>query len=93
MRADIDDGQEHQRSAQGPDTEAQDQLSPDHQIPLATHGRHSPSFLAPGRQYSLLRELPRDVPKSPLYILVAARMPSAGLHNHQTLSSRVSRAG
>ena len=39
MRADIHDGQEHQRSTHGPDTEAQDQLSPDHQIPLATHGR------------------------------------------------------
>ena len=39
MRADIHDGQEHQRSTQGPDTEAQDQSSPDHQIPLATHGR------------------------------------------------------
>ena len=39
MRADIHDGQEHKRSTQGPDTEAQDQLSPDSQIPLATHGR------------------------------------------------------
>jgi hypothetical protein len=38
MRADIHDGQEHNRSIQGPDTEA-----PDHppfvQIQLATHGR------------------------------------------------------
>jgi hypothetical protein len=39
MCADIHDGQEHKRSVQGPDTEAQDQSSPDHQIQLATHGR------------------------------------------------------
>jgi hypothetical protein len=30
MRADIHDGQERERSTQGPDTEAQDQQSPDH---------------------------------------------------------------
>ena len=34
-RADIHDGQEHKRSVQGPDTEAQDQSSPDHHIRLA----------------------------------------------------------
>jgi hypothetical protein len=39
MCADIRDGQEQKRSIQGPDTEAQDQLSPDHHIQLATHGR------------------------------------------------------
>jgi hypothetical protein len=39
MCADIHDGQENKRSVQGPDTEAQDQSSPDHQIQLATHGR------------------------------------------------------
>src|SRR6267142_2266680 len=39
MCADIHDGQEHKRSAQGPDTEAQDQSSPDLHIRLATHGR------------------------------------------------------
>src|SRR4029450_13746814 len=39
MCADIHDGQEHKRSVQGPDTEAQDQSSPDHHIRLATHGR------------------------------------------------------
>jgi hypothetical protein len=36
---DIHDGQEHKSSVQGSDTEAQDQLSPDHHIRLATHGR------------------------------------------------------
>src|SRR6266481_5093850 len=39
MCADIHDGQEHKSSVQGPDTEAQDQSSPDHHIRLATHGR------------------------------------------------------
>ena len=39
MCADIHDGQEHKRSVQGPDTEAQDQSSPNHHIRLATHGR------------------------------------------------------
>src|SRR5215213_2066122 len=39
MCADIHDGQEHKPSVQGPNTEAQDQSSPDHQIQLATHGR------------------------------------------------------
>jgi hypothetical protein len=39
MCADIRDGQEQKRSIQGPDTEAQDQLSPDHHIQLAMHGR------------------------------------------------------
>src|SRR5262249_50916581 len=39
MRADIHDGQERKRSIQGPDTEAQDQPSPDHHSQLATHGR------------------------------------------------------
>jgi hypothetical protein len=39
MCADIHDGQEQKRSIQGPDTEAQDQPSPDHHIQLATHGR------------------------------------------------------
>src|SRR5215471_7241618 len=39
MCADIHDGQERTRSIQGPDTEAQDQPSPDHHIQLATHGR------------------------------------------------------
>jgi hypothetical protein len=39
MCADIHDGQEHKPSVQGPDTEAQDQSSPDRQIQLATHGR------------------------------------------------------
>ena len=38
MRADIHDGQEHKRSMQGPDTEAQDH-PPFVQIRLATHGR------------------------------------------------------
>jgi hypothetical protein len=38
MCADIHDGQEQKRSIQGPDTEAQDQASPDHHIQLATHG-------------------------------------------------------
>jgi hypothetical protein len=38
MRADIHDGQEHNRSMQGPDTEAQDH-PPFVQIQLATHGR------------------------------------------------------
>src|ERR1700730_12991988 len=33
------DGQERYCSVQGPDTEAQDQSSPDHHIRLATHGR------------------------------------------------------
>ena len=35
----ISDGQEQKRSIQGPDTEAQDQPSPDHHFQLATHGR------------------------------------------------------
>jgi hypothetical protein len=39
VRADIYDGQEQCCSIQGPDTEAQVQLSPDHQIQLATRGR------------------------------------------------------
>src|ERR1700730_11600065 len=38
MRADIHDGQEHNRSMQGPDTEAQDH-PPFVQIQLATQGR------------------------------------------------------
>src|SRR5215467_7084410 len=36
MRADIHDGQEHKRSVQGPDTEAQDLSPPNHHFPLAT---------------------------------------------------------
>ena len=39
MRADIHDGQEHKRSMQGPDTDAQDQPPPFFYIRLATHGR------------------------------------------------------
>jgi hypothetical protein len=39
MRADIHDGQEHKRSVQGPDTEAQDLSPPNHHFPLATRGR------------------------------------------------------
>jgi hypothetical protein len=39
VRADIHDGQEHKRSMQGPDTDAQDQPPPFVQIRLATHGR------------------------------------------------------
>jgi hypothetical protein len=39
MCADIHHGPEQKRSIQGPDTEAQDQPSPDHHIQLATHGR------------------------------------------------------
>src|SRR5262249_32428778 len=39
MRADIHDGQERERSTQGPDTEAQDQQSSDRHFWLATHGR------------------------------------------------------
>src|SRR5262252_7787439 len=38
MRADIHDGQEHKRSVQGPDTEAQDLSPPNHHFPLATRG-------------------------------------------------------
>jgi len=38
VRADIHDGQEHKRSMQGPDTEAQDH-PPFAEIRLATHGR------------------------------------------------------
>ena len=38
MRADIHDGQEHNRSMQGPDTEAQDH-PPFVHIGLVTHGR------------------------------------------------------
>ena len=41
--ADIHDGQEHKRSMQGPDTDAQDQPPPFIHIRLATHGR---SFFA-----------------------------------------------
>src|SRR4029077_8658839 len=37
--ADIHDGQEHKRSVQGPDTEAQDPRPPDHHFRLATRGR------------------------------------------------------
>jgi hypothetical protein len=36
MGADIHDGQEHKRSVQGPDTEAQDLSPPNHHFPLAT---------------------------------------------------------
>src|SRR5258705_3776943 len=36
---DIHDGQEHKRSMQGPDTDAQDQPPPFFHIRLATHGR------------------------------------------------------
>jgi hypothetical protein len=39
VRADIHDGQEHKRSMQGPDTDAQDQPPPFVHIRLATHGR------------------------------------------------------
>src|SRR5215469_458605 len=39
MRADIHHGQEHKRSVQGPDTEAQDLSPPNHHFPLATRGR------------------------------------------------------
>jgi hypothetical protein len=39
VRADIHDGQEHKRSMQGPDTDAQDQPPPFIHIWLATHGR------------------------------------------------------
>ena len=39
MCADIHDGQEHKRSMQGPDTDAQDQPPPFFHIRLATHGR------------------------------------------------------
>jgi hypothetical protein len=39
VRADIHDGQEHKRSMQGPDTDAQDQPPPFFHIRLATHGR------------------------------------------------------
>jgi hypothetical protein len=39
VRADIHDGQEHKRSMQGPDTDAQDQPPRFTQIRLATHGR------------------------------------------------------
>src|SRR6201989_233121 len=39
MRADIHGGQEHKRSVQGPDTEAQDLSPPNHHFPLATRGR------------------------------------------------------
>jgi hypothetical protein len=45
VRADIHDGQEHKPSMQGPDTEAQDQSSPNHHIRLATHGRSSEPHL------------------------------------------------
>jgi hypothetical protein len=39
MRADIHGGQEHKRSIQGPDTEAQDLSPPNHHFPRATRGR------------------------------------------------------
>jgi hypothetical protein len=39
VRADIHDGQELNRSMQGPDTDAQDQPPPFFHIRLATHGR------------------------------------------------------
>ena len=39
MRADIHAGQEHKRSVQGPDTEAQDLSPPNPHFPLATRGR------------------------------------------------------
>jgi hypothetical protein len=39
VRADIHDGQEHKRSMQGPDTDAQDQPPPFTHIRLAPHGR------------------------------------------------------
>src|SRR5262249_5995701 len=39
MRADIHGGQEHKRSVQGPDTEAQDLSPPNPHFPLATRGR------------------------------------------------------
>ena len=73
MCADIHDGQEHKRSVQGPDTEAQDQSSPDHHIRLATHGRSSASArihsrdLRSGRLCSarLAVEASADVPVLP----------------------------
>src|SRR5262244_2951056 len=54
MRADIHDGQEHKRSVQGPDTEAQDLSPPNHHFPLATRGRsiqkcHEPTLVLCGR--------------------------------------------
>src|ERR1700750_1062389 len=39
MRADIHGGQEHKRSVQGPDTEAQDLSPPNRHFRLATRGR------------------------------------------------------
>src|SRR5438034_1269817 len=39
MCADIHDGREQNAPFKGPNTEAQDQLSPDQHIRLATHGR------------------------------------------------------
>jgi hypothetical protein len=53
MCADIHDGQEHKRSVEGPDTEAQDQSSPDHHIRLATHGRSKRAKTGSDKPYSI----------------------------------------
>jgi hypothetical protein len=47
VRADIHDGQEHKRSMQGPDTDAQDQPPPFAHIRLATHGRSKGNLADP----------------------------------------------
>src|ERR1700756_507076 len=49
MRADIHGGQEHKRSVQGPDTEAQDLSPPNHHFPLAT--LRSGSMTAPSERH------------------------------------------
>jgi hypothetical protein len=62
VRADIHDGQEHKRSMQGPDTDAQDQPPPFTQIRLATHGRSIQ--MGQNRKYSLRADVFRSSPDS-----------------------------
>src|ERR1700759_1395820 len=51
MRADIHDGQEARNApCNGPNTDAQDQLSPDRHIRLAPHGRSIQKYMARGRR-------------------------------------------
>src|SRR5262249_23815531 len=79
MRADIHGGQEHKRSVQGPDTEAQDLSPPNPHFPLATRGRsiqkcqfqtsevrqeEEDAFTTPGETYLILSQTRTPTPAS-----------------------------
>ena len=80
MRADIHGGQEHKRSVQGPDTEAQDLSPPNPHFPLATRGRsiqkcqfqtsevrqeEEDAFTTPGETYLILSQTRTPTPSRP----------------------------